>query len=102
MESDCKVNCANCKYKKKRDEQYYTDIVEALARYTIKKLWIALILMIVLFIGSNLGWLYYEHQWEVVQRTEIEQDTEGGGNNYIVGGNFNGEAESDGNEEPDA
>lgn len=53
------------------------------------RLWIALILMIVLFVVSNLAWVWYENQYVDEVTTEIEQDTESG-SNYIVGGDYHG------------
>lgn len=71
---------------------------------TIKRLWILLLVMLVLLVGTNGAWIYYESQWQTVETTstEIEQDTDGGGNNYVIGCDFNGEAkgESDQNAEP--
>jgi len=59
---------------------------------TIKRLWILLLVLIALLAGSNAAWIYYESQFSVeTTSTEIEQDTDGGGNNYVVGGDFNGE-----------
>lgn len=58
---------------------------------TIKRLWILLLVLIALLAGSNAAWIYYESQWQTEVSTEIEQDTDGGGNNYVVGGDFNGE-----------
>ena len=53
-----------------------------------------IVLLIVLLVGSNALWLWHDSQYAVDRTiTEIEQDTDGGGNNYVVGGNFNGEAE---------
>ena len=68
---------------------------------TIKRLWILLLVLIVLLAGSNAAWIYYESQWETIETTstEIEQDTDGGGNNYVIGGDFNGEAKSQNNED---
>ena len=52
-----------------------------------------IVLLIVLLVCSNVAWLYYESQFETeTTHMEIEQDTDGGGNNYVVGGDFNGEA----------
>lgn len=49
------------------------------------------ILLAVLLVGTNIAWIVYEAQFEDVVSTEIEQDTgDGGGTNYIVGGDFNG------------
>ena len=59
---------------------------------TIRRLWIALLVMIFLFAGSNLAWTIYENQFEdVVITAEQSADT---GNNYAVGGDLNGETES--------
>lgn len=75
------------------------DLLAALAERTIKRLWIIIILLVVLLFGTNAAWIYYESQWEVVQETEIEQDTDGGGNNYVIGGDFNGEAKGQSDKE---
>lgn len=42
---------------------------------TIKKLWIICILLIVLLVGTNALWLWYESQWEYYEQ-EVEQDIE--------------------------
>lgn len=85
-------NCEICT--KKPDPVPYAAHEADMARMerTVKRLWILLLVLIVLFVGSNLAWVYYEKQWEVVQETEIEQDTDGGGTNYVIGGDFNGTA----------
>lgn len=59
-----------------------------------------IVLLIVLLVGSNALWLWHESMYAVERTiTEIEQDTDGGGNNYVVGGNFNGEAEDQANDD---
>ena len=47
-------------------------------------IWI-IVLLILLLVGSNVGWLVYESQFEVVEETSttITQDNENGYNNYI-------------------
>ena len=47
---------------------------------TIKRLWVLCIVLIVLFVGTNAGWLYYESQWEDVIVTQENAD---GYNNYV-------------------
>lgn len=49
----------------------------------VKRLWITVILLIVLLVGTNGAWLYFESQWEYYETTEIDQDGEGVN---IVGG----------------
>lgn len=59
-----------------------------------------IVLLIVLLVGSNALWLWHDSQYAIERTiTEIEQDTDGGGNNYVVGGNFNGEAEDQENDD---
>lgn len=57
-----------------------------------------IVLLVILLVASNGAWLWYESQFEdKVVRTEIEQDTSDGGNNYIVGGDYNGETKDNDN-----
>lgn len=78
-----------------KDEQYYVDIVSAMAERTIKRLWIVIILLIVLLVGTNVAWLVYESSFEVIERTEITQENDGGYNNYVGndGDIYNGETD---------
>ena len=56
-----------------------------------------IVLLIILLVGSNIGWLVYESQFEVVEETTITQENEDGYNNYIGndGDIVNGLPESD-------
>ena len=52
----------------------------------IKWLIAVILVLIVLLVGSNVGWLIYNSQFEVVEestQTSITQDNDGGYNNYI-------------------
>lgn len=65
-------------------------------RQTKALVWV-IVLLIVLLVGSNCAWLWYENQFEVVEETittfeDVVQESAEGSNN-IVGGDFvNGEA----------
>lgn len=61
------------------------------------------VLLILLLVGSNVCWLIYENQFEVVEETtetitttyeNIEQTTDASGNNLIGGDYVNGETEN--------
>lgn len=56
--------------------------------------WI-IVLLILLLVCTNVGWLIYESQFETVETWEQEvwQDADSGGNNNFVGGDVYGEAE---------
>lgn len=61
---------------------------------TNRRLFIIIIILIAALLGTNAAWLYYENQFTET-KVEIEADQEtSDGNNYVVGGNMNGEAES--------
>ena len=66
---------------------------------TVKRLWVLCILLVVLLVGSNAGWLWYESQWETVETTtqEVEQDVDtGNGSATVIGiGGIYGESETE-------
>jgi len=45
-----------------------------------KRLWILCIILVILLIGSNVAWLYYENQFEDVV---VTQDNADGYNNFV-------------------
>jgi hypothetical protein len=63
---------------------------------TEKRLWIIIIMLIVLLVGTNGAWIWYESQFEAVEETltqEVVQDAEDGGSNSFVGGDSYGETD---------
>ena len=78
--------------------------VTARLERTIKRLWITILILILAFLANNLGWIYYESTFEVVETTQVVQDVqaESDGNNDIIlttiGGDYIGnEGESTSN-----
>ena len=66
---------------------------------TIKKLWIMCILLVILLVGTNAMWIWYESQFEYYETTqEVTQESESG-TNYFVGGDYNGTANSENDDE---
>lgn len=67
---------------------------------TIKRLWILVIILTILLVGTNCAWLWYESQFEFVESTEVSQDVDAeDGENVIVNGIGDidyGESEADG------
>ena len=57
---------------------------------TNKRMFIIIIVLIITLVSSNLGWLYYESQYETATTTSIkaEQQADGNSNNYIIGGDY--------------
>lgn len=58
------------------------DSVLAFAERTIKRLWIAIILLIVLLVASNALWIWNEAQY-VDEQVEVTPRNEDGYNSYI-------------------
>lgn len=42
----------------------------------IIRLWVLLILLIVMLVGTNAAWIYYESQFETIETTTITQNCE--------------------------
>lgn len=62
-----------------------------------KRLWILLIILACMLVGTNAAWIVYEAQYQAVEVSqEVEQDADGNGyNNFIGGDNYGGTSESD-------
>lgn len=81
----------------KEHSQYTIDILGAMAERTIKRLWILLIIVTILLVGSNTAWVIYESQFETVVVTQdVEQDATDG-TNHFIGGDYYGTSESEDN-----
>jgi len=77
------MDCNECKGTSDRNISYIVfESATARLERTIKRLWVTIMLLILLLFGSNLAWIYYESQFEVVETTTqtIELDSGDGGN----------------------
>ena len=88
------ADCKSCKSKEQYAEPVPFIVHEgtmARAEITIKRLWITILLLIVLLVGTNAGWIWFESQFEYSQTTqEVTQESNHGDNSFIggdVGGN---------------
>ena len=65
---------------------------------TIERLWIIVILLVILLVGSNVSWLYYESQFED-SVTTVTQELDAVSGNAIIndGVHINGESETNSN-----
>ena len=90
------ADCKSCKVKEQHAEPVPFIVHEgtmARAEITIKRLWITILLLIVLLVGTNAGWIWYQSQFEDIA---ISQENEDGYNNFIGndGDIFNGETDN--------
>lgn len=61
---------------------------------TIIRQWITIILLVIIVVGSNLAWLYYESQWEKAETTTtVTQDLDAEDGDAVIndGVHINGE-----------
>ena len=80
------MSCETCNNKTTAPENVPYIVHEsamARAERTTKRLWITILTLIFLLVGSNCAWLWWNNQWETVESWEITQENEGGNNNYI-------------------
>ena len=90
------ADCGNCKNKEQYAEPVPFIVHEgtmARAEITIKRLWITILLLIVLLVGTNGAWIWYQSQFDDIA---ISQENEDGYNNFVGndGDIFNGETDN--------
>ena len=79
------ANCETCKKVQSAPENVPYIVHEAsMARMErqIKRLWIAILILIFLLVGTNGAWLYYESQRETIYQ-EVTQEAETGTNSEV-------------------
>lgn len=94
-------NCESCSKRPPEPVPYVVHESDmARQERTIKRLWILLLILIVLFVGSNGWWIWRESQFEDIT---ITQENEDGYNNFIGndGDIYNGEANNQNPQEED-
>lgn len=77
-------NCGDTKTPTSIPYAAHQGIIATMERVN-KRLWITLVVLVFLLVGSNIGWMIYENSFEEVTKTEeIVIDSDDGGNaNYI-------------------
>ena len=77
------ADCKSCKSKEQPSETVPYIVHEGMmarAERTAKRLWITILLLIVLLVGTNAGWIWYQSQFEDIA---ISQENEDGYNNFV-------------------
>lgn len=95
------MSCETCKTKPTTPESVpYIVHESSMARMerTAKRLWIIILTLIFLLVGSNCAWLWYNSQFEVMETTSIEAEQDGSGVNIVSGGDLDYGAESKDNQ----
>ena len=77
------ADCKACKSKEQPSETVPYIVHEGMmarAERTAKRLWITILLLIVLLVGTNGAWIWYQSQFEDIA---ISQENEDGYNNFV-------------------
>ena len=94
------MNCENCKLHSNAPENvpYFLHEAEmARSERMLKRLWITVLILIFLLVGTNGAWMYYENSFEdVITTTTIEAEQDGAGINIISNGDVGYGSESEG------
>ena len=88
------ADCKSCKVKEQHSETVPYIVHEGMmarAERTAKRLWITILLLIVLLVGTNAGWIWFESQFEYSQTTQEVTQEIGYGDNSFIGGDVDGE-----------
>ena len=88
------ANCETCKKAQNAPESVPYIVHEAsMARMErqIKRLWITVLILVFLLVGTKATWVYYESKWEMICK-EVTQEADNGTNNFI-GGDLIGETD---------
>ena len=83
--------CKNCKENEQIPEQSKNELAFAFAERMVRRLWVTILVLIFLLVGTSCAWLWYESQWETVYQ-EVTQEADNGTNNF-VGGDVIGETD---------
>ena len=88
--------CNNCTDRAPTNVPYVVhESAMARAERQAKRLVAVIILLIVLLVGSNIGWMVYENSFEdYVITQEVEQEADNG-ENHFIGGDYIGETKSE-------
>lgn len=70
---------------KVKDEQYYVDIISAIAERTIKRLWIVILVQILVMVGMVAFYIWHESQYVDVEET-VTQEVDTGDGMALVSG----------------
>ena len=94
------MSCETCKNKPTTPDSVpyiFHESEMARAERTVRRLWITNLILIFLFVGTIIGFVYYENQFEdVVTTTTIEAEQDGSAVNIVGGGDVDYGAESEG------
>lgn len=85
------ANCKNCKENEQIPEQSKNELAFAFAERMVRRLWVTILVLIFLLVGTNGAWLWWSNQWETVYQ-EVTQEADNGTNNF-VGGDVIGETD---------
>ena len=84
------ANCKTCKNNEEIPQQSKDELAFAFSERMVKRLWITILILVFMLVGTNGAWLWYNSQFETVETiTEEYQADASDGGNAIINGNGN-------------
>lgn len=84
------ANCETCKNNEEIPQQSKDELAFAFSERMVKRLWITILILVFMLVGTNGAWLWYNSQFETVETiTEEYQADASDGGNAIINGNGN-------------
>ena len=84
------ADCSTCEAKRAQvpDNVPFIAHESAMARAerTAKRLWITVVLLALLLVGTNGAWIWYQSQFEYCETTQEVTQESGNGDNCFIGG----------------
>ena len=78
------MDCETCKEKRKviaqtpKDVPYIVhEVAVARLERVIKRMWVLVLLLIILFVASNGAWIWWESQYQTIETTITQENAEG-------------------------
>ena len=94
-----KSNCADCEKRNASVPENVHNAITARLDRANRRLWILLIIVVVLLVGTNAAWLWHESQFEDIT---VEQEVDTGEGDAVVVGNGDlnyGEGQTEGEDQ---
>lgn len=71
------------------ENRYIHDAYMSMAERTIRRLWIIILVLLAVLVGSFALFIYRESQYQIIEQ-EVVQENDGNGDNSFIGGDNNG------------
>lgn len=80
--------CNGCDGVESKSKDFFVEESLFLLNKSNRRMWIAILVLIIALIGTNLAWLIYESQFEIVDAEQTITASQDGDSNNVAGGDI--------------